>query len=315
MNPAAILKQIHESEACRNLTVIGETLLDDWRFGEVTRKNPEQSDSMVFSVTDSFKQSGGAAGMVRCLDALIPELHKTLRFHTNFSYITHKVRYASESSGKILFRADHDNDVPQLQPLSQTNLKQIIISDYGKGFLNWGVLCDLACRWHSPGQRIIFSPHIRNCRTCTREIMGKLKHWLWVLNDEECHALPTEPQLCIKTQGSAPVLYRNEPMRIYHSKFPHEKVDSIHACAMGDVFLASFSAGHIAGAQIPDAIEFGISCCKLVLKSGRKGTHYLAREDLDAWDTRTLVPLTTQDKAAVTELVHRAFPQPLPEDI
>jgi len=315
MNPIAILKRIHESEACQNITVIGETLLDDWRFGEVTRKNPEQPESQIFSVSDSFRQSGGAAGMVRCLDALIPGLHRTLRFLTNFANTTHKVRYASETSKKILFRADHDSEVSPLKPLVFTS--NTIISDYGKGFLNWDVLCQLGDTTMA-STKLIFSPHIRNCRTCTPEIMEKLKDWLWVMNGEEYRALPREgkPHRVIKTQGSLPVIwhewYENKPHN--YQSFEHEKVDSVHTCAAGDLFLASFSAAHIAGVEVGEAIRFAIACCKLVLKSGRKGTHYLAREDLEAWDSRTLVPLTAAEKAVVTELVHRAFPQPLPED-
>lgn len=282
------------SDAKLRVAVLGEEMRDRWVFGQLTRINPEAPTSFIFQEKNHIDMPGGAASLVRSLRSFGCEVR-----HVKPEGITAiKTRYATVD-GQIIFRADQNEDVPPLADGCQflferhpriASILYIIISDYGRGFLQGDVVQELMDNYSIDKKntkvRVIYSPHVRTCRSmdCLGGEMRPAPNWIWIVNDAEEIALREAgvwPTVCIVTRGAQPVelwegrdLVRSFLLPALVGPRAH------HTCAIGDVFLAGFAAAYFATDAILSAVDFANLCCARVLSSARPATHYIETTDL-----------------------------------
>lgn len=270
-----VLQKIRKTS--QRVLVIGETILDEWYVGKLARVCQEDKDIRIFDRSGEEIEliPGGAMNVVENLRVLIGDSRVVER--SNISYETStKTRYVDKKTGKLIFRSDNDRKATPFEVPSEMPFDRIVISDYGKGFLPWDTLWSLAEKF--PKKRVIFSPHISKCRTCNAHIMEKLKKWVWVLNHEEDVALPMS---VLNLDLMAVVTHGKEPIRFSGGTYMlHNRVSLPHSCAIGDVFLAAFSAAQFCTLDTHISIPFAAECCQRVLASGRGKTHRITEEDL-----------------------------------
>lgn len=285
MNFQKILEQIRSVKP--EVVVIGEQIRDLWYYGRYTKQSQETPDLKVFvesEDTAEYNQPGGAAGTYHNLCRLYGEYphekHSRISFlsPTGANLVTVKTRFYDTEEKQIVFRYDCDSTYSPLAVDRVPSNKSIIISDYGKGLLNWSVLAEIAEK--TKGRKVIFSPHLVNCG---KFVSAKgFQDWVWVFNREEyTHLSPRglfrdkfTPIQIIMTDSSKAVLLSNNP------EFPVTPIQTPHTVAIGDCFLAGFSAAHLSGVEIADSIRFAIELCRRVLVSGRLGSCLVNLEDL-----------------------------------
>jgi len=275
-----ILQKIQKSNP--HILVIGEKILDEWYYGKYSRPCQEEPSIHIHSrkKDDFLFQWGGAYGVFRNLLALTSVSSRNFLSNLPEQNST-KTRFADKKTGKILFRSDHDREckplfMPTLKVIHEPN---IIISDYGKGFLDWGILKQIAEKF--PEKRIIFSPHVTTCATVPDDLTP-FEKWIWVVNlDESLHLSGKIPHIhaIIRTTGTKPVTWRADAHAEVCGQEPITPIPIPHPVAVGDVFLAGFSAAYCSDVGLEQSIQFAIRCCSLALKSGRRGSHCLKKED------------------------------------
>jgi len=264
------------------ITVIGETLQDKWIWGHYTRENPESRGNWIFVAEKIEEMPGGAASMRRSLDVLSgrPSFFRTRIGAT-------KSRYAlaeAEDVGKILFRVDADKVVQPFVTIGPPT-RNVIISDYGKGFLGEQTTINELVEKLGRDSRVVYSPHIKTCRAMRAdEGMAYLReNWTWVMNDAEANAAAENavfPKRAIVTHGDRGAELRLGERTVNNFVAPALVPRPKHTSGAGDVFLAAYSAAHFVAWGDMEAVKFAVQCCNLVLSSGRLGTHYLTEEDL-----------------------------------
>lgn len=256
-----------------DITLIGETIYDNFYFGSITRDNREAPGTSVFDCTSARIDFGGAASVAVSLDTLLGD--QPFRFITTDpknSWVCS--RFVDETTGKVLFRADSP---PASKPLAFRSFpfehQNVIIADYGRGMLSWDAIQEISA------EHGILAPHLPNCRTCTPEIIDALKDWLWVMNVDERSALPlgVAPTNRITTNGENLIFqFTGNDM----AAFPVVPVEAVHTCGIGDCFLAALSAAHFSGVALEEAIPFAIELCRRVLLVKRPGTCYILEGEL-----------------------------------
>jgi len=168
-------------------------------------------------------------------------------------------------------------DVEELPPLTG-----LIISDYGKGLLTWDILVEIAKKFP---QNVIFSPHVTHCLSYRNLSQGErdlFDGWIWVVNESEWNSLPslTHPKVhyVIETRGHNSVICATPLVRCLVDV---RSLAPSHTVAIGDCFLAAFSAAYFAGVEFVPSIGFAIECCRRVLQSDRIGNCRIMPEDLN----------------------------------
>jgi D-beta-D-heptose 7-phosphate kinase/D-beta-D-heptose 1-phosphate adenosyltransferase len=178
------------------IIVVGDVMLDIYRYGDVDRISPEAPVPVVL-IKESYKNLGGAGNTFANLYSLgcncyligmvgrdryglieIPELiHKKYpdahyHFHQSKDHITIlKERIIART--QQICRLDWEKpdvsldgeDLDRVEQLLLSHLENcdvLIISDYAKGFINFGVMCAISKAKEKNNFTVILDPHPKN---------------------------------------------------------------------------------------------------------------------------------------------------------
>lgn len=117
------------------ILVAGDSMLDLWWFGEITRISPE-APVPVFSVKAVKDQQGAAYNVARNIRSLGVECRT--QFGDQLNQVT-KIRLMAKNQHVI--RADFDYPQEPIEKLDLEGVSQVVLVDYGKGSL--GKVSDL----------------------------------------------------------------------------------------------------------------------------------------------------------------------------
>ena len=225
------------------ILVIGDGCIDEYRYGEIRRVNPE-STAPLLNFEDSEEKLGMAfnvAKNLRSFGAVVELLVPT--------EMSRKIRYIDRRTGEHLLRVDHD---VQAQPCligSKYMFDAIVISDYDKGFVTNKGIQKLRKRFKGP---IYMDTKKKNLADFPGVYIKINQRELY-----ESTSIP-EPDKLIVTYGAKGCGYKE-------SLYPAKVIEVVDVCGAGDVFLAAMVFKHMETGDMSIALPFAnekaaISC-------------------------------------------------------
>ena len=216
------------------ILVIGDACIDEYRYGEIRRVNPE-STAPLLSFEDSEEKLGMAfnvAKNLRSFGAVVELLVPT--------EMSRKIRYIDRRTGEHLLRVDHD---VQAQPCligSKYMFDAIVISDYDKGFVTNEGVQKLRKRFKGP---IYMDTKKHNLADFPGIYIKINQRELY-----ESTSIP-EPDKLIVTYGAKGCGYKE-------SLYPAKVIEVVDVCGAGDVFLAAMVYKHLETGDMDVALPF-----------------------------------------------------------
>jgi len=235
-----------------NILLIGDSCTDEYVYGTVDRLSPE-SPVPVLKQTRIESKPGMAANVKVNLEALGCEVD----FITNDGPII-KTRYIDERSGYHLLRVDQeDNVVPWSgrMPFDIESYDCIVISDYGKGFLDYDHISTLRENFTGP----IFLDTKKTDLACFHGIFVKINELDYSRRVSINHSM-------IVTLGSRGAMWKTGRDPKHETYYPAPKVEVFDVCGAGDTFLAAVAYRYIKDRNIESSIKFAIqaSACTVM---------------------------------------------------
>ena len=126
------------------ILVIGDVCIDEYRYGEIRRVNPE-STAPLLNFQDSEEKMGMAFNVAQNLMALGAEVIMSVS-----EEISRKIRYIDRRTGEHLLRVDHDVQAKPYKVGSKDMFDAIVISDYDKGFITDEVIWKFRQKFRGP---------------------------------------------------------------------------------------------------------------------------------------------------------------------
>ena len=127
-----------------NILVIGDSCIDEYRYGDITRVNPEATVPLL-----SYEKSEERFGMAQNVYQNLIRLGMNAEFHGP-KVLSRKIRYIDRRTGNHLLRVDMDViSVPYI-PKQTYDYDAIVISDYNKGFITEEVILEVKNRFSGP---------------------------------------------------------------------------------------------------------------------------------------------------------------------
>ena len=228
------------------ILVIGDACIDEYRYGEIRRVNPESTASLL-SFESSEEKMGMAFNVAQNLKAF--GVNVTLSVSEEMS---RKIRYIDRRTGEHLLRVDHDVQAKPYFVGSKYMFDAIVISDYDKGFITNKVIWKLRQKYQGP---IYMDTKKHNLADFPGIYIKINQRELY-----ESTSLP-EPEHLIVTYGSQGCGYRDKV-------YPAKPIEVVDVCGAGDVFLAAMVYKHIQTGDMGKALAFAnekaaISCQSL----------------------------------------------------
>jgi bifunctional ADP-heptose synthase (sugar kinase/adenylyltransferase) len=236
--------------------VIGDVCIDIFIYGVCDRICPE-APVPVFIPTEKFTNMGMAGNVINNIIAMGNECDRIVNSNSII-----KTRYIEKKTNQMLMRLDEDDFVLGSYKRNREELigyDGIIISDYGKGFLNEGDINYIASH--------------ANCSTFlqTNKILST-----WCSNIDFIKINETEyekTKYLLSKQNS--FLYEklivtlgSKGCRHKDKQYPVERKVNIRSLAgAGDTFLAGFATEYIRTSRnVEKAIKFAQSCALKVVQ-------------------------------------------------
>ena len=229
------------------ILVVGDGCIDEYRYGEIRRVNPE-STAPLLNFEDSEEKLGMAFNVAKNLQAFGAEVTLCVS-----EEISRKIRYIDRRTGEHLLRVDQDVEAkPYDFGVPMEGFDAIVISDYNKGHIWDETIQELRAQFDGP---IYMDTKKRN--------LAKFPNIYIKINQRELYdstSLPT-PEHLIVTYGSKGCGYRDKV-------YPAKPIEVVDVCGAGDVFLAAMVVKHLEtgdmGVALPYANEkAAISCQSL----------------------------------------------------
>jgi bifunctional ADP-heptose synthase (sugar kinase/adenylyltransferase) len=226
------------------ILVIGDACIDEYRYGEITRVNPE-STAPLLNFENSEEKMGMAFNVAQNLKAFGAEVTLCVS-----EQLSRKIRYIDRRTGEHLLRVDQDVEAqPYDFSIPLKDFDAIVISDYNKGFVWVETIKELR---HQFKGAIYMDTKKRNLADFS-DIYIKINE----REMSESYSLP-DPEHLIVTYGAKGCDYMDN---MYRAK-PIEVVD---VCGAGDVFLAAMVFKHLETGDMGIALPFAnekaaISC-------------------------------------------------------
>jgi D-beta-D-heptose 7-phosphate kinase/D-beta-D-heptose 1-phosphate adenosyltransferase len=237
--------------------VIGDSCIDIFRYGKVTRIAPEAPVPIIVPEKET-SNPGMAGNVVKNLEALG---HK-VDFITNINEIR-KIRYVCSKYNHLLLRVDENDNC---QPITQKVLDKIkwekydavVISDYCKGFLD-----ESDIKFISKHHPLTFLDSKKVFGDWAYDVSLIKINYNEFENNESI--LKNDPILLNKT-----IVTRGKYGCDYQGKnYPTQEVPVKDISGAGDTFLAGLVAEYTRSKSIESAISFAQECTTIVVqKSG-----------------------------------------------
>jgi D-beta-D-heptose 7-phosphate kinase/D-beta-D-heptose 1-phosphate adenosyltransferase len=226
------------------ILVIGDACIDEYRYGEIRRVNPESSApllnfdkseekmGMAFNVAQNLRAFGAL------VDLFVPDS------------LSRKIRYIDRRTGEHLLRVDQDVGAKAFDFSHNFHgIDAIVISDYNKGFVSDETILNLRQQFKGP---IYMDTKKKNLADFSDIYIKINERELF-----ESTSLPAGDKLIV-TYGAKGCGYMD---RMY----PAKKIEVVDVCGAGDVFLAAMSVKHLETGDMSKALPFAnekaaISC-------------------------------------------------------
>ena len=217
-----------------NILVIGDSCIDEYRYGDITRVNPEATVPLL-----SYEKSEERFGMAQNVYQNLIRLGMNAEFHGP-EVLSRKIRYIDRRTGNHLLRVDMDViSVPYV--LKQTyDYDAIVISDYNKGFITEDVILKIRNRFSGP---IYMDTKKTN--------LSKFKDIYIKINQRELYESTSMPERdkLIVTYGARGCGYMD-------NIYPVKAIEVVDVCGAGDVFLAAMVVKHLETGDMNIALPF-----------------------------------------------------------
>ena len=217
-----------------NILVIGDSCIDEYRYGDITRVNPEATVPLL-----SYEKSEERFGMAQNVYQNLIRLGMNAEFHGP-EVLSRKIRYIDRRTGNHLLRVDMDViSVPYI-PKQTYDYDAIVISDYNKGFITEEVILEVRNRFSGP---IYMDTKKTN--------LSKFKDIYIKINQRELYESTSMPERdkLIVTYGARGCGYMDN---IYSGKV----IEVVDVCGAGDVFLAAMVVKHLETGDMNIALPF-----------------------------------------------------------
>ena len=126
------------------ILVIGDACIDEYRYGEIRRVNPE-STAPLLNFEKGEEKMGMAFNVAQNLKALGADVTLSVG-----EEISRKIRYIDRRTGEHLLRVDHDVRAKPCLVGSKYFFDAIVISDYNKGFVTDETIWKLRQKFRGP---------------------------------------------------------------------------------------------------------------------------------------------------------------------
>ena len=238
------------------IVVIGETCVDEFIYGEVTRISPE-APVPVFKPLENVKNAGMSGNVVANLKALDSECEIIHLTHT--SNIT-KTRIVEKKSNHMFLRIDEGEDqVPNFEWTAFVDIAlgesdAVIVSDYDKGYLRDADLREIARK------------STLSILDSKRKLTNKIIEGFDFVKLNESERL-NNPELTgdniITTLGKKGAEYKNI---VFESPSPKDTIDVSGA---GDTFTSAFITKYFETEDERESIRFAnLKSSEVVSKRG-----------------------------------------------
>jgi bifunctional ADP-heptose synthase (sugar kinase/adenylyltransferase) len=226
------------------ILVIGDACIDEYRYGEIRRVNPE-STAPLLNFENSEEKMGMAFNVAQNLKAFGADVTLCVS-----EQLSRKIRYIDRRTGEHLLRVDQDVEA---QPYNFSapikDFDAIVISDYNKGYVWNETIKELRTQFDGP---IYMDTKKRN--------LADFPDIYIKINQRELYdskSLP-EPEYLIVTYGAKGCGYRDKV-------YPAKPIEVVDVCGAGDVFLAAMVVKHLETGDMGIALPFAnekaaISC-------------------------------------------------------
>lgn len=234
-----------------NILLIGDSCVDEYVYGSVDRLSPE-SPVPVLKQIRKESNPGMAANVKENLEALGCKVD----FITNLEPII-KTRYIDERSGYQLLRVDQEGSVVPWSgrmPFAVEEYDCIVISDYGKGFLDYDHISTLRENFTGP----IFLDTKKTDLACFHGIFVKINEL------EYSRRISINDQLIV-TLGSKGAMYKTNRDPKSEAYFSAPAVEVFDVCGAGDTFLSALAYSYLNDRQIHTAISFAIKAASITV--------------------------------------------------
>jgi D-beta-D-heptose 7-phosphate kinase/D-beta-D-heptose 1-phosphate adenosyltransferase len=225
------------------ILVIGDVCIDEYRYGEIRRVNPESSAPLL-----NFEKSEEKMGMAFNVAQNLKALGANVTLSVS-EEISRKIRYIDRRTGEHLLRVDHDVRAKPYKVGSKYMFDAIVISDYDKGFITDEVIWKFRQKFRGP---IYMDTKKHNLADFPGVYIKINQRELY-----ESTSIP-EPDKLIVTYGAKGCGYKE-------SLYPAKVIEVVDVCGAGDVFLAAMVFKHMETGDMSIALPFAnekaaISC-------------------------------------------------------
>ena len=242
----------------KKILVIGDSCIDTFRYGKVTRIAPEAPIPVIVPERET-SNPGMAGNVVQNLKVLGHDVD----FITNEDKIQ-KIRYVCSKYNHLLLRVDENDKCQRINPdiLVNTNFKSydaVVISDYCKGFLTEGDIEFISTSVSN------FSPPIF---LDTKKLLGewahnvdfiKINYHEYKRNKEVLGNDLILQSKTIVTRGHLGCDYQNK-------NYPTHEVSVKDVSGAGDTFLSGLVVEYVKSKNIESAINFAQECTTIVVQ-------------------------------------------------
>lgn len=235
-----------------NILVIGDSCIDEYVYGSVNKLSPE-APVMILQQDQKETKEGMAANVKSNLESL----GCSVDFITNLEPII-KTRFVDKKSGYQLLRLDNEPEITPWSgrmPFDIETYDAIVISDYGKGFLDYYHIETLRQNFTGP----IFLDTKKTDLAVFNNIFVKINELEYSRRDSINNQL-------IVTLGSKGAMYKTNRDPKYETYFPAPKVEVFDVCGAGDTFLAAVAYKYVLDKNIDSAIEFAIKASVITVQ-------------------------------------------------
>lgn len=217
------------------ILVIGDICVDEYRYGEIRRVNPESTAPLL-----NFQHKEEKMGMAFNVSVNLMSLGVDVILSTS-EEISRKVRYIDRRTGEHLLRVDQDvMATPFKFDADFTELDAIVISDYDKGFVQTDTIQELRKRFDGP---IYMDTKKKNLADFPGIYIKINQREL-----SEATSLPEQDKLIV-TYGADGCQYKD-------TRYPARVIEVVDVCGAGDVFLASMVFKHLETGSMDEALPF-----------------------------------------------------------
>ena len=245
----------------KKILVIGDSCIDTFRYGKVTRIAPEAPIPIIVPERET-SNPGMAGNVVQNLKVLGHDVD----FITNEDKIQ-KIRYVCSKYNHLLLRVDENDKCQRINPdiLVNTNFKSydaIVISDYCKGFLTEGDIEFISTSVSNFSPPIFLDTKKRLGKWAHNVAYIKINHQEYENNKEILDKDKILKLKTITTRGKYGCDFQDK-------NYPTQEVPVKDVSGAGDTFLAGLVADFVKYKNIFSAIDFAQKCTTIVVqKSG-----------------------------------------------